>query len=111
MSLVPGDLGLHLTQVDPTFERKRRSTYPGMAHFAGSGPDQATCRGCAFWTGCGAEDGYYAKTGKHGGTIKPRSCSKYRDMMRGDVGPGIPHDAAACKYFQENPTPPAIVYK
>lgn len=101
----------HLTVLDPAFEAKRNRTYPGMAHFAGTGPAGSSCRLCLFWTGCGFEDGWYAKKGKHGGKLKPRSCAKHRELMQGDIGPAIPYDAAACKYFSESPAPPTITEK
>lgn len=101
----------HLTVTDPAMETKRQQTYPGMAHFARSGPEGRTCRQCQSWTGCGGETGYYAKKGMYGGMVKPRSCSTYRDLMQGEVGPGVPHTAMACKYFSKNETPPTITAK
>lgn len=111
MGLVAGDLASHFTQVDPAFEQKRNKTQPGMAHFAGSGPEGLTCRQCEHWTGCGQESGYYAKNGKHGGVLKPRSCAKYQRLMQGEVGPGVPHETSACKYFDVNMEAPAVTYK
>jgi hypothetical protein len=101
----------NLTVLDSGFEQTRRSTYPGMAHFAGSGPVGKVCRECALWTGCGAQSGYYAKSGKFGGMLKPRPCAKHKEMMAGEVGPGVPHDARACKYFSQNETPPTLTQK
>lgn len=98
----------NLTVINPALESARRSTYPGMAHFAGSGPAGVTCRQCRDWTGCGQESGYYAKKGKHGGVLKPRPCGTYRALMGGEIGPAVPHDARACKYFIETPTPPSL---
>jgi hypothetical protein len=105
MGLIPEG---HLTVFDPKMESIRAQTAPGMAHFAGGGPNGATCRVCEFWTGCGRESGYYAKKGMYGGIVKPRPCSRYRDLMGGDVGPGVPHATRACKYFAENKKPPPI---
>lgn len=101
----------HLTVTDPALETKRAQTFPGMAHFARSGPEGKTCRHCLSWTGCGGETGYYAKKGIYGGQLKPRSCVRYRTMMQDEIGPGVPHTAPACKYFSENTSPPAIVGK
>lgn len=98
----------NLTVLDQAFEDTRRRTWPGMGHFAGSGPQGKTCRECKSWTGCGHDYGYYAKGGKHGGSIKPRPCQKYQELMGGEVGPPVPHNAAVCKYFAENAAPPAI---
>lgn len=100
----------NLTVIDPSFESKRQATHPGMAHFAGSGEPGKRCRECTLWTGCAGETGYYAKKGNYGGMIKPRACEKYRELMQG-VGPGVPHDAAACRFFVENPNPPPIYQK
>lgn len=99
----------HLTVTDRSLETKRQQTFPGMAHFAKSGPEGFTCRQCVSWTGCGGESGYYAKKGMYGGMIKPRSCHQYKTLMQGDIGPGVPHTAGACKYFSENRSPPPIV--
>lgn len=98
----------HLTVTDAAFEAQRLKTWPGMAHFAGSGPALTTCRSCMLWNNCGADPGYYAPTSKHRGGIKPRSCGKYQQLMSGEIGPAIPHTAAACKYFVLNAEPPKI---
>jgi hypothetical protein len=88
------------------FDRVARATYPGMAHFAGSGPPQKTCRECAFFDH--AKNDYYA-SGKHRGRIKPAKCRKYRALMS-VVGARIPHDAAACRHFnQADPAPEQFV--
>lgn len=109
MGLDPGQL--HLTVLDPSFEAARARTYPGMAYFAGSGPNIKTCRQCVFWTNCGADPGYYARKGMYGGTIKPRACAKHKEMMGGQMGNPVPHDAHACKYFEETQAVPPLVAK
>jgi hypothetical protein len=81
-----------------------RASHPGMAHFAGTGPRLKTCRECAFWAHKPYD--YRAKNGKFRGLILPATCNKYRQMTQ-QVGDKIPDDAAACKYFEENPSPPA----
>lgn len=101
----------HLTVTDPAFEVQRQKTWPGMAHFAGTGPLYATCRECVFWDNCGADPGYYAASGRKRGGIKPRSCRKYQTMMNGEQGPGVPHNSMACKHFARNDTPPSITYR
>lgn len=93
-----------LTILDADLEKKRNATYPGMAHFAGTGPAGKTCRECIFWTGCGERVRYYAKGGVHGGVIRPQACAKYKELMR-EVGPAVPFTALACKYFAETATP------
>lgn len=100
----------NLTVLDSGFEQTRLQTWPGMAHFAGTGPNAKSCRQCNSWMGCGVEHGYYANGGKHKGGVKPRPCEKYQELMGGETGPAIPHDARACKYFSENPQPPAPNY-
>ncbi len=100
----------HLTNPNPKLEEQRRKTWPGMAHFAGTGPEFKTCRECSEWTGCGLQDGYYATNGVHGGAIKPRACEKYRTLMSG-IGEAVPGNAAACKYFDQAVSPPPIVWK
>jgi hypothetical protein len=73
-----------LTDADnPGLAALVRVTVPGMAHWAGSGPEGETCGGCAEWTRLGNK----------------RLCAKYRYMM-GEWGKRyIPPLTAACKYF------------
>ncbi len=106
MGLIPDQD--HLTVTDPAFEMQRTRTWPGMAHFAGTGPKNKTCRECIYWSNCGADPGYYSRSGKHRGVIKPRSCAKYRTMMSNNIGPAVPHNALACKHFELDDTPPTI---
>lgn len=80
-----------------------RASYPGMAHFALTGPANATCRECIFFEH-GPHD-YRAKNGKWPGLIEAATCKKYR-MITLQYGAKIPDDAPACKYFDANPTPP-----
>lgn len=98
----------HLTVTDAEFETQRRRTWPGMAHFAGTGPKQTTCRECLRWGVPGDDPGYYARTGKHHGEVKPRPCSKYRELMNGSIGPAVPPTAGSCKYFELNREPPKL---
>jgi hypothetical protein len=74
-----------------------RATYAGMAHFAGTGPEGRTCRACIFWTGCGDPVGYSSKLG----TPNPRRCAKYQAVMNGKRGDKVPHDARACRHFED----------
>lgn len=96
----------HLTVVDAEFERRRSQTFPGMAHFANTGPSGKTCRECQHWGGGRASD-YTSPTGRFHGLIKNHPCSRYESMMNGVTGPGVPADAQSCKHFSENPEPPA----
>lgn len=81
-----------------------RASHPGMAHFAGTGPHGKTCRECKLWHHVLYD--YRAKNGKHRGLILPAWCEKYKQITQ-NIGDKIPDDAAACKYFEENPQPPA----
>lgn len=98
MGLITGPI--RLTTINPELEAARLRTWPGQAHFAGSGPSGETCRTCASWGEGSYDPGYYSRNGKHGGVLKPRPCGRYMAMMSGDAGPAVPHDAAACKYFE-----------
>jgi hypothetical protein len=105
MSLFKDSIQDHLT-AGPV-DQQARATYPGMAHFAGTGPHLATCRECLFWEH-GTHD-YRAKNGKWRGLIEPAACRKFRTFT-GQRGDKIPDDAAACKYFDRNePAPERFV--
>ena len=80
------------------------NTPPGMAFTAGSGPQGKHCHACIFWEH--KEGDYFAPSGKHGGEIKPATCAKYRRLTAGQTGAPVEHWSDACKYFEENPTPP-----
>jgi hypothetical protein len=64
-------------------------TPPGMAHWAGSGPDGAICDKCQHY-----ERGAPLK----GGGFRNGRCGKYATLMRRD-GPTFSQNSAACKYF------------
>jgi hypothetical protein len=101
VSLFKQSIQDHLTAAP--VDTMARASYPGMAHFARSGPVNRTCRECIFWDH-GPHD-YRAKNGKYRGLIEAARCKKYRQitMQQGDK---VPDDAAACKYFEENSTIP-----
>lgn len=94
---MPGVLDLHLTEPNQQLAEYRRATYAGMAHWAGSGPISRTCRECKYWMFARR---YYSANGKHAGQLKDEACDKYRTLMSGELGPAIPHNARACKYFE-----------
>jgi hypothetical protein len=77
-------------------EHQIQSSYPGMAHFANSGPFGATCGECAF-LGYHVQHrnlaGDLVKAVHHGG------CEKFHQLT-GKHGPVVPKKAAACKYFE-----------
>lgn len=110
MALLQNEIQRHLTSLNPEVDPAQRNTFPGQAHFGSTGPDGAICRECISWTGCGKESGYYAKKGMSGGGLKPRSCQKFKSLTQG-IGPPIPFDAPACKYFELNPSPPPAFSK
>lgn len=81
---------------DNGFAKKLSKTYPGQAHLAGEGKKGATCRECKHWD----FEGYYASSNpRHGATLKPSSCMKYK-FFTNKRGPKVPHTASVCKYFE-----------
>jgi hypothetical protein len=80
-------LDLKLTQPDPDFAQRLRSTVPGMAHFAGTGPVGATCGECSYL----AE---FSGRGKH-----LHRCGKFTELMQGKPGDNVPKRSPACRYF------------
>ena len=74
-----------LTDISTVSRYDVSRTVVGMAHFAGTGPDNTTCGGCAFWQ-----------------TDNPKRkpiCKKYR-MMTGDDRKPVPHGTSSCRYFE-----------
>jgi hypothetical protein len=60
--------------VDPNLTRDANSarnerTVPGMAHFAGTGPENMVCGGCAYWVPPPERIG--------------EACAKYAELMHG----------------------------
>ena len=100
---------------DEVSERGMRATPPGMAHWAGGGPQGKTCRECKFYTD---EGRYTANSKKHAsGQLKPGSCKKHRAITKsqqmtrsgGTKSPKFAWTMAACKYFEQHPNPPVAV--
>jgi hypothetical protein len=100
----------NLTITDADFEKRRRSTFAGMASWATGGSAGTTCRECIHWNDCERENGNgrYSSHGRRGGLLKPRACDKYRSLMNGKVGPAVPPDTPSCRFFQAAANPPAI---
>jgi hypothetical protein len=78
-------------------EYQIRSSRPGMAHFANTGPLGRTCAECQHF-------GYYqqrrdAAGNPTGATFRRNGCEKFHELT-GKHGPAVPPSAAACKYFQ-----------
>lgn len=103
MTIFRNPLQDKLTAPDPAQTRAAQASFPGMAHFAGTGPRGMTCRDCEFWFHTAYD--YYSKTGKHHGLIRPATCTKYR-MLTGQKGALVPDNAAACRHFQIDNDPP-----
>jgi len=74
----------HLTPAYGGTERLIDITFPGMAHFAGSGPSGQYCGGCRHWAGTS--------------TRKQAPCGKYLALTSCN-GRQVPRSAKACKYF------------
>lgn len=68
--------------------REQSLTYPGMAHFAETGPKGATCKDC----------------GNLAVVKQTPYCAKYEDLM-GKVGSPIPLTASACRHYKEKAKP------
>lgn len=97
MSIQRDPLSLKLTAAP--IDKHARVSHPGMAHFAGTGPDNMTCRQCLSFQH--KPYSYRSKTGKYRGLIMPAPCAKYK-AITGAVGAAVPDDAPACKYFTWN---------
>jgi hypothetical protein len=70
---------------------------PGMAHFAGTGPNGKTCGECEFW-------GYQVTTPK--GLKLQFRCKKYNELTKknGNIIPGL---TLSCKYWEAKFVEPA----
>jgi hypothetical protein len=84
-----------LTVINKELERAEILTAPGMAHWAGSGPEGAMCGKCRF-------HGYtYVKTnGDHAN--KRSSCESFYKMT-GRHGGALDEKQIGCKYFSKKP--------
>jgi hypothetical protein len=81
----------HLT-ADPVDDAAIES-FPGMAFFAGTGPQWTECRHCNHWDREPIEPGAKVKP------IKSSTCAMFR-RLTGETGKKVPAEASACKYFQ-----------
>ena len=91
---------------DNVSKEKVGETYPGMAHWAGGGPDFKTCRECLLWQRGSRYGTGEPKGQKH--ELRPGICAKYAKET-GIKNKKIPHRAKACKYFQENLNAPIAI--
>lgn len=80
----------HLTQIPglPPAE----SAIPGMAFFAGTGPEGKRCEHCQNY-------GYYRESGS-GKSYHVNKCNQFYRMMK-EHGPNVKPYYKACKYFEE----------
>jgi hypothetical protein len=90
-------LTLHLTSgYAPELAAQIRTTHPGQAHWANSGPFGATCGECVHL-------GYWKQARNAAGeivnTTRAKGCAKFH-ALTGKHGPAVPASAAACKYFE-----------
>ena len=107
MGLIAGNIPL--TNPDPATESRRRETVPGMAHWAGTGPENTTCRQCLHWNR-GLKPDYY-RGGFQASMLKPAPCDKYRRMMNDAPGPAIEHYIPSCRHFEPNEKPPKAYHE
>ena len=87
---------------------------PGMAHFAGTGPEGRTCREClqwaSRWRSIEVDERIEAKDFKRsGGVLAARRCRKFWRMTNHQRGKGLPPGTPACRHFVENPDAPPVV--
>lgn len=98
---------------DPKTAALIEASRPGMAHFAGTGPEGRTCRECIHWSRKW-KDIDHDESIKSGdfkrdfGVLKPRRCRKFWRMTNHQRGKGLPHGTASCRHFDENPDPPPV---
>ncbi len=90
----------HLTNpYDEETTRRINETPPGMAAWAGGGPDGMTCRECVYYEG----DGYYSASRKTlANSLKPARCERHRQLMGGKKGAKFRYSAKACRFFIED---------
>ena len=77
--------------------RQIKSTVPGMAHWAGSGPADAYCSSCKFF-------GYWKNKRNAAGEIitskfRKSACGKFHDLT-GQHGPDLDGNPKACRHFE-----------
>ena len=93
----------HLTNPYGEKGKLYAQTYDGMASWAGTGPEDKTCRECGLYR----MKGYYSVNGKYGGMLKPGTCAKFAVLMKMS-GPSFPYHAKACNKFEQSSNPPPV---
>jgi hypothetical protein len=76
----------HLTRIPGV--PKKADAKPGMAFYAGTGPEGKTCDDCQH---LGLS---------YNGDWHPRRCAMFKKLA-GMLGPNIRRDWPACKYFED----------
>lgn len=100
------DLKEHLTS--DKRDALLKSSHEGQAHFGGNGPVGSACYECRHWKPAGtAAHEYYSASGLKGGGLKPHPCEIFR-RITGSIGPKVPYNAAACRYFERSDNPPPL---
>ena len=92
---------MRLTGLDDKVLQKQVSeTTPGMAHFAGTGPVDTTCRMCRWWN----PDPDSLRVGRlkrdKAGVLKNRRCRKYTSLKQGMIGRGVKPEQRSCRHFE-----------
>jgi hypothetical protein len=80
----------HLTEPNTELALLIKATPAGMAHWAGTGPNGATCRECEHY------DYFDAKMKRH-----PNGCVLYYANMRANCKTPIPARTPACWFFRK----------
>ncbi len=91
------DMQSHLTSPNQHVTAAASLSFPGMAHFAKTGPLGASCRDCCYWEDDAPENNSQANT--HRTKANQACCAKYRQLT-GHLGKKVPGDAAACRHFE-----------
>jgi hypothetical protein len=82
---------------DPALARLIQWSWPGMAHWAASGPSSTTCGQCSYF-------GYWQQIHNASGDIistkyRKDCCGRYHSLT-GRHGPAVPASAASCRHFK-----------
>jgi len=97
----------HLTEAREGWKAAEGATVPGMAFFAKTGPELATCRSCIHW-GLPEKNSFHRD---EDGYLKPKRCRKAAQFRRWANEPppraGVPAETPACKYYEPRRKPPA----
>lgn len=81
-----------LTVIDEVLEGAEKLTAPGMAHWAGTGPEGAKCGACRFY-------GYTYLKPNGDAANKVSSCEKFYKATRRH-GQTLETRQLGCKYFE-----------